>query len=183
MAPDPVSAKDMEGLLADAITARYPDVDQLALRAATNLKRAANILNQHEFLRLHPTTGSTPAAFRVLFMIWCFEPIEAKGIARLSGVSAQAVSGILANLERKGLITRSRSRTDRRQAPITTTAQGSTLVLRNLRPQNEVQHSFFSGALSPDEVRTLIDLLARLIVAAHDQPAVSDEDRLPAEGP
>jgi len=165
--PSSISAKDLDSLLTNAITAQYPDADQHALRAAANLKRATNILNQLEFLRLHPTTGNTPVAFRALFMIWCFEPIEAKDIARLSGVSPQAVSGVVLILERKGLISRTASRTDRRHAPIRTTPEGAALVVNNLRPQNEVQHRYF-GALSPDEVHTLTELLTRLIIAAHD---------------
>jgi DNA-binding MarR family transcriptional regulator len=164
--PSTISAGDLEDLLAEVITSRHSTADQHALRAATNLKRAANILNQLELSRLHPSTGRTPAAFRVLFMIWSFQPIEATDIERLSGVSRQSVSGLLATLERDGCIARGRSESDKRQAPITTTAAGAALVEEHLLPQNEVQQDFF-GALSADEVETLTKLLARLIVAAH----------------
>jgi DNA-binding MarR family transcriptional regulator len=166
--PSSISAKDLDGLLAAAATTCRPKMDQEVLRAATNLKRAATVLDQIEVRSVHTSTGRTSAAFRVLVMTWAFGPIEAKDVSRLSGVSRQAVSGVLATLERDGLVTRERAtKADKRLAPVTITAAGAELVEKNLLPQNQVQREFF-GALSPDELQTLIDLLARLIVAAHD---------------
>lgn len=166
--PSSISAKDMDGMLAAAVTGARPEIDQNVLRAATNLKRAATILEQVETHILHGATGRTPAAFRVLVMTWAFGPIEAKDVSRLSGVSRQAVSGVLATLERDGLVSRERAtREDKRLAPITITAAGRSLVEDNVLHQNEIQKSFFGG-LSAAELQTLIELLGRLILAAHD---------------
>ncbi|MEU6644080.1 MarR family transcriptional regulator [Saccharomonospora sp. NPDC046836] len=166
--PSSISAKDLDGLLAETVSAQVRDLDQEVLRAATNLKRAATVLDQLEIRHVHGANRRTPAAFRVLVMIWAFGPIEAKDVSRLSGVSRQAVSGVLATLERDGLVSRERAtKADKRLVPVTITQDGAELVEANLLPQHEVQQKFFE-ALSPDEVRTLIQLLSRIIVAAHD---------------
>lgn len=167
--PSAISAKDFEGLVAAAVVARHQEVDQRVLRAATDLKRAANVLEQIEVRKVHASAGRTSAAFRVLVMIWAFGPIEAKDVTRLSGVTRQAVSSCLATLDRDGLVSRERAtKADKRLVPVTVTQAGAELVERNLLPQNQVQQAFFE-VLSPDELTTLTDLLARLLVAAHDQ--------------
>ena len=166
--PSSISAKDLDGLLAATVTAERSDIDKNVLRAATNLKRAATVLDQMEIRDVHSTTGRTPAAFRVLVMTWAFGPIEAKDVSRLSGVSRQAVSGVLATLERDGLVSRERAtKADKRLVPVTITEAGAALVKENLVPQHHVQQRFLS-ALSPDELLTLTELLSRVVVAAHD---------------
>ena len=155
-------------MLAATVTDDRPELDQEILRAATNLKRAATVLEQIETRNVHNTTGRTSAAFRVLVMTWAFGPIEAKDVSRLSGVSRQAVSGVLATLERDGLVSRERAtKADKRLVPVTITDAGRTLVEDNLHRQNKVQKDFF-GALSAPELQTLIELLSRLVVAEHD---------------
>jgi DNA-binding MarR family transcriptional regulator len=175
--PSSISAKDMDGMLAATTTIDRPEIDQEVLRAATNLKRAATVLEQIETRLVHNITGRTSAAFRVLVMTWAFGPIEAKDVSRLSGVSRQAVSGVLAILERDGLVSRERAtKEDKRLVPITLTDAGRALVEDNLLRQNEVQQEFF-GALAPGELQTLIQLLSRIVVAAHhhdDDSADSD---------
>jgi len=165
--PSSIHARDLEGFLADAVRRAHPELDQLVLRAATNLKRSFNILSQEEARHMHPLSGRTAAAFRVLVMVWAFGPIEAKDVARLSGVSRQAVSGVLSSLERDSLVNRERAtKADRRLAPITITPEGAELVEEHLAPQNNAQRAFFSS-LSSEELRTLVGLLAKLIVGTH----------------
>jgi len=162
-----ITAQDLEALLSHAVTEIHPEVDERALKAAINLKRAATILDQIELSELHSYTGRTSAAFRVLVMIWGFGPMEAKDVARLSGVSRQAVSSVLSTLERDGLVSRQRAaKADKRLVPITVTEAGAALVEEHLAPQNRLQGEFFS-VLSPDELATFVSMLARLIVAAH----------------
>jgi DNA-binding MarR family transcriptional regulator len=165
--PSSIHAADLERRLASAVAARVPGVDQRVLKAATNLKRAATVLDQVEIRDLHSFTGRTTAAFRVLVVIWAFGPTEAREVARLSGVSRQAVSSVLTTLERDGLISRERAtKADKRLVPITITPEGAELVEQHLVPQNEVQQAFFE-VLAPEELETLMDLLGRLIITAH----------------
>lgn len=165
--PSAVRSADLEDLLAAAITEQHPEADDAVLRAATNLKRAFNVLNQAEYSLLRESSGLTPAAFRVLFMIWCFDSISATEITRLSGVSRQGVSAGILNLERAGFITRTRSGSDRRLAPIRITEEGARLVEAHLLPQNELHQTFFR-VLSPDELRTFNQLAARLVAGFRD---------------
>jgi MarR family transcriptional regulator, organic hydroperoxide resistance regulator len=165
--PSSIHARDLESLLAAAVKRAHPELDQLVLKASTNLKRSFNILSQEEAREMHPSSGRTAAAFRVLVMVWAFGPIEAKDVARLSGVSRQAVSGVLSSLERDGLVTRERAtKADRRLAPITISPEGAELVEEHLAPQNNAQRAFFS-TLTRGELRTLVDLLAKVIVGHH----------------
>ena len=174
--PSEVHATDLELALAAAVAQLSDDVDPLVVKAATNLKRAATILDQIEVRELHSSTGRTTSAFRVLVMLWAFGPMEAKDVARLSGVSRQAVSTVLATVERDGLVTRERAtKADKRLAPVTLSEAGAALVESHLVPQNKLQRAFFE-ALSPQEIATLVSLLGRLIVATHDAAVTSPAD-------
>lgn len=170
-----VHATDMDWVLADILTSGHPEMDRDVSRAATNLKRAANILEQvevrfvHNGTLVHNGTGLTPAAFRVLLMTWAFGPVEAKDVARLSGVSRQAVSSVLANLERAGLVTRERAvKSDKRLVPVSLTAEGRALMEENVAHHNSVQARYFAS-LTRQELRTLTNLLRKLIVGVAAQ--------------
>jgi MarR family transcriptional regulator, organic hydroperoxide resistance regulator len=166
--PSEIHARDLELALANAVGRLSDDVDPLIVKAATNLKRAATVLDQIEIWNLHSSTGRTTSAFRVLVMVWAFGPMEAKDVARLSGVSRQAVSSVLATLERDGLVARERAtKADKRLAPVTVSESGRELVENFLVPQNKIQRSYFE-VLSRSEIETLLDLLSRLIVARRD---------------
>lgn len=167
----PVAAHELESLLASAVTAREGDVDELALRASINLKRAAVVLNQREVSALHQVSGSSSASMRVLIMVWAFGPMEAKDLARLSGVTRQAVSGCLATLERDGLVRRERELSeDRRLVSITVTPSGREAVEGYLGPQNALHRVYFRS-LEDSELETLVQLLSRLVVTGHDHVA------------
>lgn len=164
-----VSAADMDQVLAQILTDNQPSMDRQVSRAATNLKRASNVIEQVEIRKVHNHTGLTPAAFRVLLMTWAFGPVEAKHLSRISGVSRQAVSGVLANLERDGLVSRERAvKSDRRLVPTQVTDAGRELIEANIAHHNAVQREFFSP-LSTEELETLTDLLRRLVVNAHEE--------------
>lgn len=175
-----ISPGDLEGLLASAVIGKQADIDELSLRASINLKRASLVLNQREGHILQPATGRTAASLRVLTLVWAFGPIEAKDLARLSGVTRQAVSGCLATLERDALVQREyETEGDKRLMPITVTSAGHEFVEKYLVPQNEVHQGFFR-ALDEDELRTLVALLARLVVSDH---APTSDRRATAPGP
>jgi DNA-binding MarR family transcriptional regulator len=167
-----IRALDLENLMVSAVTDRHPEVSHVALRLAINLKRAATILLQREESDFLGVLNRSTAAVRALTMIWMFEPVEARDIARLSGYSRQAVSGVLTTLERDGLITRERgSSSDRRLAPVSITTGGRTFVEDVLPRQNVTEGRFF-GALSESEQEDLGRLLAKLVTGT----VSADED-------
>ncbi|WP_176460610.1 MULTISPECIES: MarR family winged helix-turn-helix transcriptional regulator [Nocardiaceae] len=169
-------SRDLEDVIASVVTDHYPHLDESALRLATNLKRAANVLVQREESEIFNATNRSSAAVRALTMIWIFDPIEARDISRLSGFSRQAVSGVLTTLERDGLISRERgSSYDRRLAPVSITDEGREFVEQMIPAQNGTEAGYFS-ALSDRERVQLTRLLAKLIVGsgAHQSGASTE---------
>lgn len=162
-------ARDLEDAIASAVTDEYPQVDESVLRLATNLKRAANVLLQREESQMLADANRSSAAVRALTMIWMFEPVEARDIARLSGFSRQAVSGVLTTLERDGLISRERgSSSDRRLAPVSVTDAGRSFVEHMIPLQNQIEAQFFDG-LDEDERTQLARLLGKLATGSESR--------------
>lgn len=162
--PAEVKASELGSLIADAVTTMDGRLDEQALQLATGLKRATNILAQLEDREMHRPAGRSAAAFRALVFIWIFGEVPARDLARLSGISRQAVSGVLTSLERDGLIVRTRGvEGDKRVAPIRVTPTGKRYVEKGIRQQNVVESEFLSP-LSRDEMKTLTSLLTKLIV-------------------
>ena len=64
---------------------------------------------------VHRERGWSYSGFRVLYMIWLTEPVEARDLARFAGVSRQTTSTVLSTLEAARLVVRRQtSKTDRR---------------------------------------------------------------------
>lgn len=158
-----VHARDLERIMVDAVEATYADVDRSSLGLATRLKRVANILVQRTAADQLGVVDRSSASVRVLLMIWIFEPVEARDLARLSGFTRQAVSAVLTTLERDGLIVRQRGgEGDRRLAPISVTDEGRGLVEKILPLQNREESRFFS-VLSAEDQEVLGRLLLKLM--------------------
>ena len=78
---------------------RRPDVDPRAIALSLTLARIA-ATHQHQSERLvHRERGWSYSGFRVLYMIWLTEPVEARDLARFAGVSRQTTSTVLSTLE------------------------------------------------------------------------------------
>jgi DNA-binding MarR family transcriptional regulator len=170
-----IHAVDLEDAIASMVLNHHPDLSESALRLATNLKRAATVLVQREESAFLSEVNRSSAAVRALTMIWMFEPVEARDIARLSGYSRQAVSGVLTLLERDGLIVRERAASsDRRLAPVSITQAGRAFVEAIIPRQNRLEADYFAR-LSEVEQRQLASLLAKLIIGAVADDAL-DED-------
>lgn len=168
--PAAVTAGDLGSVIADAVTSLDGDMDLHALRLATSLKRATNILGHLEDQEMHRPSGRSAAAFRALVFIWIFGEVPARDLARLAGISRQAVSGVLTSLERDQMIVRTRGVAgDKRVAPIRVTEAGREYVENGIRHQNGLESDFFAP-LCVDEMDTLSALLTKLIVGV--RPAV-----------
>ncbi|AQA04614.1 hypothetical protein BVC93_21770 [Mycobacterium sp. MS1601] len=142
---------------------RDPDLDSDALRLSTNLKRALTLLGHRESEAVHQQIDCPTAGFRVLAMLWIFGDMSTRDICKLSGVSRQALAGVLKTLEKRRLIERDRSTgSDRRQYEVGITADGARLIEPGLQMQNDV-HSRFFAVLEPEEQRQLSSLLTKLV--------------------
>ncbi|WP_433504847.1 MarR family winged helix-turn-helix transcriptional regulator [Pseudonocardia halophobica] len=169
--PDPamVTAHEMADMIDAVLAERYAGLDSRALRLSTNLKRLLTLLGHRETEAVHEPYACPAAGFRVLAMLWIFGDMSTRDICKLSAVSRQALAGVLATLEKRGLVERDRATSaDRRQYTVRITDRGVDLIGPGLLAQNEVHSRFFS-VLDADEQRQLSTLLAK-VVGGQAQP-------------
>lgn len=100
--------------------------------------------------------------FRVLYVVWVFEPVSARDVVEAMQLSRQTVSNTLRSLEADGLITRTRdAEQDARLITIRLTAEGRKSVEEALRQQLELDSAIFD-VLSAEERTQLARLLTRV---------------------
>lgn len=111
---------------------------------------------------VHRPLGLSIAGFRVLFTVWVHDALEVREIARLSGVSRAAVSGVVTTLEKEGLAERKRDHADGRLVSVSATPAGVARLGEAYRAQNAREGELFS-ALSPVELEQFTMLLRKLL--------------------
>ncbi len=158
----------MTDAFGEAARARVPelgdDIDLTTFAAAFELFRlSTKVINDFE-TTVHRPLGLSIAGFRVLFTVWVFGELEPRDIARLSGVTRAAVSGVVNTLERDGLVEKSREQEDKRLVTVRLTDGGERLLREAYQAQNEREQVLF-GDLDTDELRTLTELMRRLLVS------------------
>jgi len=148
-------------------TARRPDVDGPSIAFTLLLSRISAAHQQLSEALVHRPHGWTYSGFRVLFMIWLLEPVEARDLARYAGVSRQTTSTVLSTLEKDKLVRRRRtSTTDRRLVSVCLTSKGRTAIEAAIGEQNQLERAWMA-ALDPDERALLLDLLDRVLARMH----------------
>lgn len=140
------------------------DIDAAAFTASFNLFRLSSRFLQDLESTVHRPRGLSLAGFRVLFTTWIHDQLEPRELARLSGVTRAAVSGVLKTLERDGLIARNREQDDRRLVTVRVTQAGESLLRETYAAQNrrEVEHF---ASLQPEQVEQLHSLMQRLLAS------------------
>lgn len=108
------------------------------------------------------TLGS-PARFQILVLLWAAERsgVPHKEIVAALGVTRTTVSGLMAALEREGLVKSSVGPDDRRNLVATLTARGEA-VISKAHEENTTRLRTALGSLSPAELTTLTALLQRV---------------------
>lgn len=158
-----VSAREMAETIDSVLTGHHPNLDSEALLLSTNLKRIVTLLGHREFEAVHKRVDCPASGFRVLAMLWIFGEMSTGEIRKLSGVSRQALAGVLNTLEARGLLEKDRATgVDRRRYTVGITAEGIDLIRPALWVQNEV-HSRFFDVLEPAEQRQLATLLNKVL--------------------
>ncbi len=149
---------------------RRPDVDPRAIALSLTLARIAATHQYQSERVVHRERGWSYSGFRVLYMIWLSEPVEARDLARFAGVSRQTTSTVLSTLEAAKLVVRKQtSTTDRRLVSVRLTAKGRAAVDEAIGAQNALESDWFS-VLSAAEQKQLLEMLER-VLARIDQPA------------
>ncbi|MEN0108519.1 MAG: MarR family transcriptional regulator [Pseudomonas sp.] len=110
--------------------------------------------------------GVTAAQFKVLMIILQGHDTPAD-LCRYLSLDSGSMTRMLDRLEQKGLLSRSRSESDRRQVRLALTDEGR--ALNALLPTiGAAAMNDFTAALTPVELHTLEELLKKMLLAAGD---------------
>jgi DNA-binding MarR family transcriptional regulator len=107
--------------------------------------------------------AGSPARFQILMLLWAASGrgVPHKEIVAAHGVTRATVSGLMAALERDGLVTSAVASDDRRNLLARLTPKGEATVEKALEINKARLRAAFT-ALSSDEVTTLTTLLQRV---------------------
>lgn len=140
------------------------DVDGQAFSASFNLFRLSSRLLHDLEATVHRPRGLSLAGFRVLFTVWIHDQLEPRELARLSGVSRAAVSGVLKTLERDGLVERTREQLDRRLVTVRVTEAGEALLRETYEEQNRREREHFAS-LDSEQLNAFGSIMQELLTA------------------
>lgn len=172
--PDPAAPQPQEQDWTDAHVARWqpvlPELDPVVEGAVTRMKKLSVHLRRvreqslldfdlerHEFDTLHKLAGRGGSA----------APSE---LAQDLDLAPASVTGRLDALEKRGLVRRTPSTTDRRRVVVGLTDAGRTTWLGAMDVLGHEEERLL-GVLTPAERTILNDLLRRIMLLAEEDPA------------
>lgn len=103
----------------------------------------------------------TPTQFAALMRLCDDGPMSQNHLGRLTAMDPATIQGVMRRLEERGLVQRAPDPKDRRRTVLSPTDEGRTLA-RKLVPSAKAVTAKTLSPLSPEEQKTLIDLLDRL---------------------
>jgi DNA-binding MarR family transcriptional regulator len=108
-------------------------------------------------------SAATPARFQILMLLWATKErgVPHKEIVAALGVTRATVSGLMAALEREGLVTSAVASDDRRNLLASLTRKGEAIVEKAIETNRARLRAAFT-VLSSDELTTLTTLLRRV---------------------
>lgn len=138
------------------------EIDLDSFAASFDLFRLATRAIGDFDAEVHRPLGLSMAGFRVLFTVWVFGSLEVRDIARLSGVSRAAVSGVVTTLEREKLALRQRDQADGRLASVQVTDAGVDKLRLAYGGQHRREQQLF-GVLDEAELTAFTATLRKLL--------------------
>lgn len=141
-------------------------LDRSSMSVISNLFRAANAVRNYMEQHVLAPVELTWTAFVVLWVIWIWGEAETRVIAQESGVSKATLSGVLATLEGRGLLQRTKSSSDRRLVLVTLTPTGTRLIKKIFPLINEAET--YAARLIPSSEHAKVADQFRLLVEAVD---------------
>jgi len=153
---------DFEAVATARVQELADDLDLDTFAAAFNLFRVSTQFLQDLESVVHRPLGLSIAGFRVMFTVWVYDHLEPREIARLSGVTRAAVSGVLNTLDREGLVERTREQADRRLVTVRLTEDGVELLREAYSKQNRREQQLFAE-LTNDELRQFSATMSKLL--------------------
>lgn len=158
--------------VADALRRRLTGLDLTALEVMFALRMTAQQADNAVSEWMAGTAGS-PARFQVLSLLWASPSggVPHKEIGRALSVTRATVSGLMAGLERDGLLRSFIDRDDRRNLIAVLTPRGRATVERAIDVDSHSMRRAFER-FSPDELQALTATLERLreaLIAARER--------------
>lgn len=121
--------------------------------------REAVMAHTRPSLRVH---GLSDQQWRVLRVLGELGTVETGRVAREAYILGPSLTGVLTRMERDGLITRERDKSDQRRTVVAATAKGRKLVDK-LSLAIESHYAWMENALGKDKLTQLYQLLDELI--------------------
>lgn len=143
------------------------ELDIESLHVVSNLFRAANAVRNHMERTVLTPADLTWTAFVVLWVVWIWGSAETRIIAEETGVSKATLSGVLTTLEKRGLVTRSKSEDDGRLVLVVLTPTGRRLIKR-LFPRINGEETLATRLLPDGSKEDTAELLRLMVLAVSD---------------
>jgi len=161
-----IRAEEFSERAAEFFAQEYPEHDGASVLLGNIMQRAARVQLQQSEAHVHRHYGLGYSGFSALYLLMVFGPLEAQTLARALGISRQAVSSVVSNLEQRALITRTQG-DDRRTFVLELTDEGRSIGSSALGHQVRLSEQWFE-CLSADERDSLLSMLERVIVHARE---------------
>lgn len=115
------------------------------------------------FQKMMQTRDLTPSQCMTLLFLRFFDtPLTASRIARLLSLETHSVTSLLDQLQKKKLIRRKRSKSDRRVIEVILTDQGRQTLREVVQPYLQFIDSTFIGVLSPEELDEFAAIMQKI---------------------
>ncbi len=147
-----------------AFESEFPSGDATATECAQNLIRTAQLFMDADARGLRRHGLSIPARILLATLEGSAEPLSHSAIGDRLLVTGASVTSLVDTLERRGLVTRTRDKTDRRIVLVELTTAGRTTVDTFL-PEVTALHAAEFSVLDDSEREQLVVLLAKVAAA------------------
>jgi DNA-binding MarR family transcriptional regulator len=156
----------------------FPSGEATATECAQNLMRTAQLFMDADARGLRRHGLSIPARILLATLEGSAEPLSHSAIGDRLLVTGASVTSLVDTLERRGLVTRTRDKTDRRIVLVGLTTEGRTTV-DSFLPEVTALHAAEFSVLDDAEREQLVILLAKVAAAIErlDVDAVASSAR------
>lgn len=137
-------------------------LDITAMAAISNIYRAASMVRNHMEHTVLAEHELSWGGFTVLFVLWIWGPQETRHLAEEAGVSKGTLTGLIATLIKRDLVTRSAHTDDGRLVIVSLTPKGLN-VIETAFPRFNAEETAASASLSTREQEQLARSLRKII--------------------
>jgi MarR family 2-MHQ and catechol resistance regulon transcriptional repressor len=137
----------------------FPFTD--AIKAYVTIRRSHDQVHRHVSKKLLQRGLSVPQ-YGVIRQLYDHESLTLSELSELIFCGNSNLTGLIDRMEREGLVERINSKRDRRVKKVCLTEKGIELASKIIGDHRAFLHEMMMNCLSPDEQRTLVDMLTRV---------------------